>query len=116
MRLPNARRTQDDDVAGPLDEAAAGQLAQLATVERGLEVDIELLEGLVPRETGLAQATLDGPLETPAPLGIQGADQEVLVVQVLGRRLLTDAVELGLQVVELQAIQQHVQFHWPASS
>ena len=42
-----------DDVVGPLDEAQPGQLPDLAPVEAGLEVEVELLQRLDPGKTSL---------------------------------------------------------------
>ena len=67
--LANPRRTQDDHVMGAFDEAQPGQFAHQAAVQAGLEVEVELLQGLDPGETRLAQPGFDAFLVATLPFG-----------------------------------------------
>ncbi len=87
---------------GSFDEAQPGQLAHLAPVQAGLEVEVELLQGFDPGKAGLAQAGLDAASMTPLPFRFQGAGQEVLVIQLLLSGLLTNGIQLGIEVVHLE--------------
>ena len=44
VRLAHAGRPEQHDVLGALDEAEAGELADLLAVDRGLEVEVELIQ------------------------------------------------------------------------
>src|SRR3954453_6830095 len=46
MRLPDSRRTEQDDVGSLMNEAQRTQLADLPFVDRGLEAEVELFERL----------------------------------------------------------------------
>ena len=116
MGLADPRRAQDNHVVSPFDEAQPGQFAHLAAVERGLEVEVELVEGFDPGETGLAQPGFDAALVAPLPFGLQRLVQEGLVVQLALGGLLADRIQLGFQVVHLQLVEQMVQFHQATSS
>jgi hypothetical protein len=99
-----------------LDEAHPGEFPHLASIQAGLEVEVELLQGLDPREASQPEAGLDPALEPPLPFGFQGLGQEALVVQFPLGGLLADGLQLGIQVVQLQLLQQRGQLHRDASS
>ena len=52
------------------------------------------------------KSTLDPALEATLPFGLERLGQEALVVQVAQSRLLTDRVELGIQMLELELLEQ----------
>jgi hypothetical protein len=80
MRLAHAR--QQHDVLGALDEAQAGELADLLAVDRGLNVEVVLIQALEPGQPGQLEAALDAALVPPARLGLQGVGEEPLVVEI----------------------------------
>src|SRR5262249_3078812 len=116
MRLADAGRAEEDDVLGALDEAQAGQLAELLAVDRGLKVEIKLVERLDPRQPGQLEPALDAALVPAAPLGLQGLGEEALVVEVALGRVLAHAVELGQQVLHLHPLEEAGQLHVATSS
>jgi hypothetical protein len=46
VRLAHPARSQEDHVAGFVDEPQRSQLSDLALLDRGLESEVELVEGL----------------------------------------------------------------------
>jgi hypothetical protein len=46
--LAHAGRAEEDDILGTLDEAEAGELADLLAVDRGLKIEVELIQALDP--------------------------------------------------------------------
>ena len=78
MRLAHARRAEQHDVLGAFDEAQAGELAGLLAVDRGLNVEVVLIQALEPGQPGQLEAALDAALVPPAPLGLQGVGEEPL--------------------------------------
>ena len=114
--LADAGGAEEDDVLRPLHEAEARQLAEHLPVDRGLEVEVELVEGLQPREARQLQPALDPALVPAPPFGLEGLGQKPLVVDVPLGRLLADAVELGQEVLHLHPLEEAGQFHVPASS
>jgi hypothetical protein len=87
MGLADAGRPEQDDVLGALDEAQAGELAHLPAVDGRLELDIELVERLDPRQAGQLEPALDAALVAAAPFGLEGLGEKALVVEVaLGPR------------------------------
>ena len=97
-------------------KAGGGQFADLLAVETGLELEIELFQGLEPGEAGLAQTGFLAALGPALPLDRQGFGQEGLVVQFTFGRLFTDGLQLGFQIIHLQFGEQAGQFHDAASS
>jgi hypothetical protein len=89
-----------------LDEAQAGQLPHDLAVERRLALEVELLEGFEPREPCHPEPDFDPPLLAASPFGFQGLGQEALIVEIRFGSLLTDAVELGAEVLELQPFEE----------
>jgi len=114
--LADAGRAEQDDVLGALDEAQAGELPDLLAVDRGLEVEVELIEALDPGQPGQLEAALDAALMPPPPLGLQGLGEEALVVEIALGRVLAHAIELGQQVLHLHPLEEGAQFHVVASS
>ena len=53
MGLADARRTEQQDVVAGGDEAAGGELAYELGVDAGLELEVEVVEGLRRREDGV---------------------------------------------------------------
>ncbi len=104
--LAHAGRPEEDDVLGALDEAQAGELAHLFAVDRGLKVEVELIQALEPGQAGQLETALDAPLVPAAPLGLQGLGQEALVVE----------VELGQEVLHLHPLEEGAQLHVATSS
>ncbi len=111
MRLAHARRAEQHDVLGALDEAQAGELAELLAVDRRLKVEVELVQALDPGQPGQLEAALDAALVPAAPLGLQGLGEEALVVEVALGRVLANAVELGQEVLHLHPLEEGTQFH-----
>jgi hypothetical protein len=68
MRLPDAGWAEQHDGLGALDEAQAGQFAHLLAVNRGLKVEVELVQALDPGQAGELEAALDAALVPAAPL------------------------------------------------
>ena len=116
MGLADAGRAEQDDVLGALDEAQAGELAHLLAVDRGLEVEVELVQALGPRQPGQLEPALDPALVPAPPLGLQGFGEKALVVEVPFGRVLADPVELGQEVLHLHALEEDAQFHVVTSS
>lgn len=114
--LAHAGRTEQDDVLGALDEAQAGELAHLLAIDRGLKVEIELVQALDPGQPGQLETALDAALVPAAPLGLQGLGEEALVVEIALGGVLADAVELGQEVLHLHALEEGTQFHVATSS
>src|SRR5579872_2041459 len=50
MRFPDAGRSEQDYIAGFMNEAQCSELAHLAFVNRGLKAEIKLLEGFQKRQ------------------------------------------------------------------
>ena len=68
MGLAHTRRSQEDDVLGPLDEGQTSQLQDHLAVDCGLEAEVELLQRLDPRQPGLPQTALQaGPSSADQP-------------------------------------------------
>lgn len=101
MRLAHARRAEQHDVLGALDEAQAGELADLLAADRGLNVEVGLIQALEPGQRGQLEAALDAALVPPAPLGLQSVGEEPLVVEIALGGVLADTVELGQEVLHL---------------
>src|SRR5262249_7021303 len=56
VRLPDARGPEEQDIFCALDVAAGGELADHLGVDRGLEFEVEALEGLVEGKAGHGRA------------------------------------------------------------
>ena len=56
MRLPDARRAEQEDVIAALDVAPGGELADELGIDGRLELEVEALEGLLKREAGHGDA------------------------------------------------------------
>ena len=61
MALAHARRSQEDEVLFALDERAARELPHLFAADRGLETEVEVLQGAHKREGGGLHDHLRGP-------------------------------------------------------
>src|SRR6185436_15383376 len=59
VRLAHAGRAEQHDVLGALDEAEAGELADLLAVDRGLKAEAKLTRLLAPRRRGRLRPALD---------------------------------------------------------
>jgi len=116
MGLADAGRAEQDDGLGALDEAQAGQLADLLAVDRRLKVEIELLEALHPGEPGELEAALHPALVPAAPLGFEGLGEKAFVVEVTLGRVLADSIELGQDVLHLHALEEAGQLDVVTSS
>src|ERR1043165_568916 len=92
-------RAKHDHVLGSLDERQSGQFPYLTAIQAGLEVEVELVQGFNPGKARAAQFGLDTPLKAPLPFTAQGFGQEGLVIQLALGSLLTQAGELGFQMV-----------------
>jgi hypothetical protein len=114
--LAHPGRAKQDDVLGALDETEAGQLPQLLAIDRGLEVEIELVQRLDPGQPRQLEAALHAPLMASAPFGFQRLGEKAPVIQVPFGRVFADAVELGQQVLHLHPLEQAGQLHVLASS
>jgi hypothetical protein len=55
-----------------------GELPHLLTVDRGLEVEVELVQRLDPGQAGELEAALDAALVTAAPLGFERLGEKAL--------------------------------------
>src|SRR5437870_4117102 len=106
MRLADARWAEQDDVFRALDEAQAGQLAHLPAVDGGLELEIELVERLDPRQAGQREPALDAALVAATPFGLEGLSEKALVVEIALGRMLADAVELGEEMLHLHPLEE----------
>jgi hypothetical protein len=71
---------------------------------------------LIQGKAGQPEAGLDPALKAPLPLRFQRLGQEALVVQFPLGGLLANGFELGIQVVQLQLLQESRQLHRAASS
>ena len=68
--LSDARRAEQDDVLGALDKAEPGELVDLLAVDRGLKLEVEVVQALDPWEADqlvTAQRACRGGLGRPAP-------------------------------------------------
>jgi hypothetical protein len=114
--LADAGQAEEQDVLSALDEAEPGELADLPAVDRGLKVEVELVQALDPGQTRQLQTALDAALVPAPPLGLQGLREEALVVQVALGRVFADAVELGEEVLHLHPLEEDAQLHVVTSS
>lgn len=62
MPFPDAGRPDQQDVRALLDEPQGGEVVDQAPVQRGLRIEVELLERLARRQLGEAQAALQAAL------------------------------------------------------
>jgi hypothetical protein len=69
--LAYAGRPEQVDVVGALDEAQPGELPGLLAIDRGLELEIELIQRLHPGQPSEPEPALDAPLMAAAPLGFE---------------------------------------------
>jgi hypothetical protein len=116
MGLADPGRAEQDDVLGALDETQAGELAHLPAVDRRLELEVELIERLDPRQPGQLEPALDAPLVPAAPFGFERLGEKALVVEVALGGVLAHAVELGEEMLHLHALEEDGQFHVATSS
>ena len=102
MCLAYSGRAEEQYVLLALQKSQSCQLAQLAFVDRGLEVEIELIQPLVVREVRplSLQAHVAGVLGLA--LGIQNLFKEIEIGQVLGCGFLSQRLEACGQVREPQ--------------
>jgi hypothetical protein len=114
--LAGTGRTKQEQIVAALEEAQSRQFAHQLAIDRGLETEIELLEGLDLRKARQAQAPFH-PFEAPAlPLGAERLAQKLPVIEFAFGRLLTYRVELGGQMIELESDAQLAQLHHSTSS
>ena len=104
--LPHAGWAEQDDIVRALHEAEARQLAEHLAIDRRLEVEVELLEALQPGEARQLQPALDAALVPAPPFGFERVGEKPLVVDIALGRLLTDAVELGEEVIHLHPLEE----------
>ena len=62
MRLADARRAEEDDVLLTLQEAELVERVDLLALDRGLEAEVEVVEGLDGREPARAHGSLKAPI------------------------------------------------------
>src|SRR5262249_30647226 len=115
-RCADAGRAEQDNVLRALDETQAGELAHLPAVDGGLELEVELVERLDPRQARQLEPTLDPALMAAAPFRLEGLSEKALVVEVALGCVLADAVELGEEVLHLHPLEEAGQFHVATSS
>ena len=115
-RLACARRAEQEQIVAALDEAQPRQFAHQLAVDGRLEAQIELLEGLEVRKACQAQATFHPFEPPPLPLGAERLAQKLPVIKFAFGRLLTQRVELGGQMLELEFGAQLAQLHHTTSS
>lgn len=104
MGFADSRWAQQDHILGTVDEAQPGQLPYHLAVERRLALEVKLLQSFEPGEPCHPQPEIDPPLLLPALLRVEGVGQGVLIVEIGFGGLLTDAIELGEPVVQLQPV------------
>ena len=92
------------------------QFTHLATVNRRLEIEIKLVEGLDPGETCLAQPGFNAALVTSLPFCFQGLGEKGFVIHLALGGMLADSVNLGFQVIHFQLGEQVFKFHQATSS
>src|SRR5690606_15752082 len=69
MCFPDARRSEQDHVLPALDEAELVQALDLLAADRGLEGEVELLQGLYRRQPRRAHRGLEPAVVTQGDLG-----------------------------------------------
>src|ERR1700759_557306 len=105
MRLTDARWSEDQHILRLRDETSGGELADKLCVDRGLELEVELLEGLDRGEMG----DLDAHLNALASLGLKLIGQhlvdEIEVRRLGARRLGEHGVEALHDVEQMQLLE-----------
>jgi len=114
--LAHPGRAEQDDVLAALHEAQPAELPDHLAVDARLEGEVELLDGLHPREAGNLLTGFDH-LEVPAvPLRLQGIEEELPIALVLLGGLFAERVDLVAQVLHLHLLEEVDQLHKPTSS
>src|SRR3954469_3833669 len=109
MSLADARRSEEEHVFGLGNEAAGGELADEALVDRWLRLEIELFERLHRREVGDGHAHRDALALLGLHLAAQQAVEEVEIGRLAACCLGEDRVESIGEIGKAQAceILQH---------
>jgi hypothetical protein len=95
MGLSGADWTDEGEVLGVIDEGAGRQLPDHGRVDAVAGIEVELGEGLVLGEAGLADSGVDGRCVTAEALGAEHVDEELAVAGALGFGVTNDLVELA---------------------
>ena len=96
MRLADARRPEENDIAAIVKEAQRRQLVDEALVDRGLLLEIEVLEPLRIRETCELQTEPHCSLVPMPQLAVEQIAEEMGVRPLLCGGLLRHLVELRM--------------------
>jgi hypothetical protein len=103
------RRPQEDDIFSLVDEVQFGQFPDLLRVNRGLEAEVKVGQGLREGEVGQADAAEGGALIAGVDLRFQQLRQEVGVAQLGFGGVLGDGREHLFHPVQFEALQVAVQ-------
>ncbi len=96
MGLPQARRTEEDDVLLPFDEAERLELGELGRRQASLDPGkVEVIEPLVHREPGKLHPALDGALLPRDVLDIEEGGNKVKEAPLLFRLVGEEGFEAG---------------------
>jgi len=95
VAFANAGRPQDEAADLVLDEPQRAQLGQALGVELGLEVDVEVVEGLVMREAGHLQAGLVAAALEHTDLTLEQQVQELAIAELRVLGALDELVGVG---------------------
>jgi len=93
MGLAGAWRSHEEDVSGVVEELAGGQLEELPAWERGVELPIELIEGLEIPEARELGAAVDPAMITDGDFVLEDEFEKLEVAQATGLGFLNPDVE-----------------------
>jgi hypothetical protein len=112
--LAHAGRAEHDHVVCPLHEAHAGEFADLAPIQAGLKLEVELHKRLQPGEASLAQPKLRASLVATLPFGLRRLGQESLAARpAVARRANDRAIGLALDCLLAHGIRLRFQVVHP---
>src|SRR5579875_425275 len=104
VRFPGARRSEKDNIGAGSHKREVGQLAQPALGERGLEREIEPVQGLFGRNTRTLESAGHRLLFAAIQLRSQSALQEGLIGPLLGPRAFENLWQLCFQIGQIQVV------------
>src|SRR5437660_10544900 len=105
MRFPHARWTQENHVAGFVNESQRTQLPNLPIIQRWLKTEIELLEGFYEREMGQLQPRPQIRSPSCFHLAAQQLIEKVCVTRLFLRRLFQQVLQPCFPRLQSQRLQ-----------
>jgi len=108
VRLADAGRSEEYHVLGLVDEAEGTELGDLAGIDGGLEVEVELVESLAGGESGHVEAGLEIAGSAGLDFGVDEVEEEVGVGALLFGGALEMALDEGVGFSEFEAFEMLV--------